>query len=165
MRRVYLSVGSNIDRDTHLRAAYQTLTAEFGRVILSSVYESESVGFSGDHFYNLVMGIDTARSVGELAAMLRAIEEANGRSRVGPKFSSRTLDIDVLTYGDAVGIVDGVALPRNEILKNAFVLQPLAEIAGAEKHPVSGLSYAEHWAAYDKAQQKLWVVPFDWAKT
>lgn len=162
MPRVYLSLGSNIDRELHLRAAYRALSAAYGELLLSSVYESESVGFSGDHFFNLVIGIDTDCSVGELAAALRAIEEANGRSRSGPKFSSRTLDIDVLTYGDAHGVIDGVKLPRAETLKNAFVLQPLAEIAGGEHHPVTGKTYAEHWAEYDKAKQKLWAVPFSW---
>lgn len=162
MPRVYLSLGSNIDRELHLRAAYRLLAEKYGRLLVSSVYESESVGFSGDHFFNLVIGIDTDRPVGELAADMRAIEEANGRSRVGPKFSSRTLDIDVLTYGALTGIIEGIALPRDEILKNAFVLQPLAEIAGGELHPQTGKTFAQHWDAYDKVHQKLWKVPFSW---
>lgn len=162
MPRVYLSLGSNIDRERHLRAAHVALTAQFGPLRLSSVYESVAVGFAGDHFYNLVAAIDTVLAVGALAAQLRAIEEANGRCRSGPKFSSRTLDIDILTYGDALGVIDGVQLPRDEVLKNAFVLQPLAEIAGEARHPETGLSYAEHWAAYDKSQQSLWIVPFSW---
>jgi len=162
MPRVYLSLGSNIDRERHLRAAYADLSARYGALVISSVYESVAVGFSGDHFFNLVAGIDTELGVGTLAAQLRAIEEANGRSRIGPKFSSRTLDIDILTYGDACGVIDGVQLPRDEVLKNAFVLQPLAEIAGAERHPETGRSYAEHWADYDKARQQLWIVSFSW---
>ncbi len=162
MVRVYLSLGSNIDREQHLRAAYRALHAAYGELIVSSVYESEAVGFSGDHFFNLVVGINTDKPLTVLAAELRAIEEANGRQRSGPKFSARTLDIDVLNYGDAVGLIGGIQLPRDEVLKNAFVLQPLAEIAGGERHPETGLSYAEHWAAYDKARQKLWVVPFSW---
>jgi 2-amino-4-hydroxy-6-hydroxymethyldihydropteridine diphosphokinase len=162
MPRVYLSLGSNIDRERHLRAAYVALRAAYGELVLSSVYESEAVGFDGDHFLNLVIGIDSSLSVGTLAAQLRAIEEANGRSRIGPKFSARTLDIDILTYGDASGIVDGVQLPRDEVLKNAFVLQPLAEVAGAERHPVTGLTYAEHWESYDKSRQQLWIIPFSW---
>lgn len=162
MPRVYLSLGSNIEREQHLRAARAALAAAYGVLIVSSVYESEAVGFAGDHFYNLVIGIDTEQPLRELAAALRAIEEANGRSRMGPKFSARTLDIDVLNYGDAVGVIDGIELPRDEVLKNAFVLQPLAEIAARELHPQTLRSYAEHWAEYDKAKQKLWVVPFGW---
>ena len=162
MPRVYLSLGSNIDRERHLRAACVALRAAYGELVLSSVYESEAVGFDGDHFLNLVIGIDSSLSVGTLAAQLRAIEEANGRSRIGPKFSARTLDIDILTYGDASGIVDGVQLPRDEVLKNAFVLQPLAEVAGADRHPTTGKTYAEHWASYDKSRQQLWIIPFGW---
>jgi 2-amino-4-hydroxy-6-hydroxymethyldihydropteridine diphosphokinase len=53
-------------------------------------------------------------------------------------------------------------LPRDEILKNAFVLQPLAEIAGSDKHPETARSFAEHWDAYDKTRQKLWKIDFAW---
>jgi 2-amino-4-hydroxy-6-hydroxymethyldihydropteridine diphosphokinase len=128
------------------------------------VYESEAVGFSGDAFYNLVVGLDTSLSVAQLSALLKGIEDANGRDRSAPRFCGRTLDIDILTYDQAVGEIDSVRLPRAEILKNAFVLQPLAEIAGAEVHPVVGATYAELWQAY-AGQQKLWPVKFEWRET
>lgn len=162
MARVYLSLGSNIDRERNLKAAYKALNAAYAPLTVSQVYESEAVGFEGSHFYNLVIGLDTEKSVGELSKHLHAIEDANGRVRGGPKFAARTLDIDILTYGDLSGEHDGIVLPREETLKNAFVLQPLAEIAGSEKHPVSGKKYAEHWAEYDKSKQKLWAIPFSW---
>ncbi|MBA55887.1 MAG: 2-amino-4-hydroxy-6-hydroxymethyldihydropteridine diphosphokinase [Pseudomonadales bacterium] len=158
MARVYLSLGSNIDRERYIRAGLNALEAKFGGLIVSPVYESEAVGFDGDNFYNLVVGIETYLSVGELQRVIKAIEDDNGRVRSGPKFSPRTLDIDILTYDDRVGEVDGVALPRDEILTNAFVLLPLADVAGAELHPQVQRSYAELWADYDKQQQALWPV-------
>ena len=161
MTRVYLSIGSNEDRDHHIRAALDGLTRLFGDLVISSVYESEAIGFDGEPFYNLVVGIETALPVGELSRVLKALEDANGRRRDMPRFSARTLDLDILTFGDAVGEREGVSLPRGEILKNAFVLRPLAEIAGDERHPQTGERYADHWARYDRAQ-RLWVVPFDW---
>lgn len=160
MPRVYLSLGSNIDREPNIRGALRELERRYGDLLISPVYESEAVGFTGDPFYNLVVGMDTDKSVGLLAAELRAIEEAYGRDRQGPKFSSRTLDIDILTYGNACGEIDGVKLPRNEILKNAFVLRPLADIAGNDRHPETVRPFAEHWDAYDQSRQKLWPVDF-----
>lgn len=160
MPRVYLSLGSNIDRTRHIRAALRELEEHFGVLLISPVYESVAVGFEGDNFYNLVVGLDTDLSVGELSLLLRAIEDANGRVRGGPKFSARTLDIDILTYGNACGEIEGVQLPRDEVLKNAFVLRPLADIAGQDRHPATARPFAEHWDAYDQQRQKLWRIEF-----
>lgn len=164
MPRVYLSLGSNINREHNLRAGINALKTAYGNVELSTVFESEPVGFKGTNFYNLVAAIETNQRVGQLAAQLRAIEEANGRDRHGPKFSPRTLDIDILTYGTQNSTEEGITLPREEILSNAFVLQPLAELAPSEIHPGTGQSYAALWQAYDKSRQKLWPVPFNWTE-
>ena len=162
MTRVYVSIGSNIDQEYHVAASLDALSRHFGELRLSSVYESEAVGFGGANFYNMVAGFHTGLSVGELAQVLRTIESDNGRRREGPKFSSRTLDIDILTYDDVVGEVDGVELPREEILKNAFVLLPMAELAPDEVHPVTGMTYRALWDNYDKSRQKLWKIDFRW---
>lgn len=159
--KVYVSIGSNIDRERHITAALDALAKNFSRLEISSIYESEAVGFSGDHFLNLVVGFDTEMPVGELSVCLRDIEHNNGRNRGLERFSARTLDIDILTYGDCVGAIDGVVLPRAEILENAFVLLPLAEIAADQEHPVKRESFAALWRAYSK-QQKLWAIDFIW---
>ena len=161
MTRVYLSLGSNIDRENHIKAGLDALAREFGLLTLSPVYESESVGFDGDAFYNLVVAIESELSVGELNAIMKKIEDSNGRSRQGPRFSARTLDIDILLVGDLCGEFDGVSLPRDEIEKNAFVLLPLVDIAAKEKHPLLAISYDDMWKAYKK-EQKLWQVAFEW---
>ena len=161
MTKVYVSIGSNIDRERHITAALDALAKNFSALEISSVYESEAVGFTGDHFFNLVVGFDTAMKVSELSACLRDVEHINGRNRGLEHFSARTLDIDILTYGYYVGENDGVVLPRAEILENAFVLLPLAEIAPSQEHPVAHQSFSALWLAYSK-QQKLWTVDFSW---
>lgn len=162
MAEVFLSLGSNIDRERHIRAGLDALAEQFGELRVSRVFESEAVGFDGDDFYNLVVVLHTDLPVGQLALCLREIEDANGRLRAGPKFSARTLDIDILIVGDLTGTIDGVKLPRGEIQKNAFVLQPLAELAPEHRHPLTGQTFAEMWAEYDKSKQKLWPVEFSW---
>jgi len=162
MAWVYVGIGSNIERERHVLAALDALADCFGELRVSSVFESEAVGFAGEHFYNLVAGFETSLGVGELSRVLKAIEDRNGRCRKGPKFSGRTLDIDILTYGDLGGQIEGVQLPRAEILKNAFVLWPLAEIAPDSRHPVNGQTYTELWQAYDRQKQRLWPVDFVW---
>lgn len=106
-RKVYLSIGSNIDREDNVRSAIRCLNARFGQLEISPVYESESVGFKGDAFFNLVVGVTTDLALSELNHLLKVIEDEHGRERSGPKFSSRSLDIDVVTYGDEVGVIEG----------------------------------------------------------
>ena len=161
MAEVLLSLGSNQDRERYILAALDALANHFGELELSSVYESESVGFNGSPFFNMVVGVNTDKTVAELTRLLKQIEDDNGRRRHCPKFSSRTLDIDILTYDDLVGEVDGVVLPRDEVDKNAFVLWPLAELKPMAIHPVRGRSFADLWQEYDQ-DQKLWPVDFFW---
>ncbi len=162
MAQVYVSIGSNVDRERYIRSGLDALQAAFGTLALSSVYESEAVGFDGDPFLNMVAGFATELPVGRLSRLLKQIEDAHDRCREGATFSGRTLDIDILTYDTLIGNCDGVQLPRNEITRNAFVLWPLAELAPEVCHPLSGQSYARLWADYDKSKQKLWPVDFSW---
>lgn len=160
MATIYISLGSNIDREKNTRAGVKALQRAFGKLTLSSVYESEAVGFDGDAFYNMVIACDVDIPVHETNRILRDIEDANGRDRSGPKFSSRTLDLDLLLYDDLVIDENGLTLPRGEILKNAFVLWPLAEIAPDMVHPETGTSFAELWAAFDKSKESLKPIDF-----
>lgn len=162
MPRVYLSLGSNIDPPRHLRAAIHDLSQRFGELSLSTVYESEAVGFDGDNFYNLVAAFDSTEPVEEIAAVLREIEDRHGRDRSQPRFSARTLDVDLLLYGDAILHQNGLSLPRDEITKNAFVLWPLAEIAPQLQHPVLHQTMASLWQSFDRNKQQLWPVPMEW---
>ena len=157
---IYISLGSNINREENTRAGINALEQAFGELVLSSVYESESVGFTGDAFYNMVISCKVDKPVHEANQILRDIEDANGRDRSGPRFSSRTLDLDLLLYDDLQLDENGLKLPRGEILKNAFVLWPLAEIAPQLIHPAVDASYAELWAAFDKSKETLYPIDF-----
>ena len=159
--RVYISIGTNVDRERNVIAALDALNGWFGELVISPVYDSEAVGFDGSPFLNLVVGVDTALPVAELSRRFKQLEAENGRRRDVPKFSARTLDLDILTYGDAVGRIGGVELPRGEILKNAFVLRPLADIAPEILHPVCGKTYGQLWQDYN-TDQKLWRMDFSW---
>ena len=161
MPQVWLSIGSNIDRDKNIRGAVKVLQEAFGELVLSSVYESEAVGFDGDSFYNMVIGLGTDLPIKSLNNRFREIENQHGRIRGGEKFASRTLDIDLLLYGNAVIDEGGIAIPRNEIIRYAFVLLPLAEVAGEMRHPVNGCTYQKLWDMFDQRQQKLQRVDFD----
>ncbi len=158
MTQVFLGLGSNLQREKNIYAGLAALEKLFGELIISPIYESESVGFKGSHFYNLVMSVNTNLTIAQLSDALKKIEDENGRVRTGPKFSPRTLDIDILTYGDFVGVEAGVELPRAEITQNAFVLLPLSEVAPNEVHPQLRKTYADLWASYDKNSQSLWEI-------
>ena len=161
MAKIYISIGSNIDAEKNIRLAIHALQDHYGKLILSSVYESEAVGFDGDNFLNLVVALKTQEDVYTVVATLRKIEDENGRDRSGPRFSPRTVDLDLLLYDDLVLQEKGLDIPRDEITKNAFVLLPLDEIASQLIHPVSGKTMCDHWLNFDKGSQKLWPVEFE----
>ena len=149
MERVYLSVGSNVERERNVPAGLRALHERFGPLAVSTVYECPAVGFPGDDFYNLVAAFDSDEPVAEVYAAIHAIEDRFGRDRGAPKFSPRTLDLDLLLYGDRI-LRDGrLVLPRPEIDRVAFVLAPLAELAGNRLHPVHAEPYTALWARFD----------------
>ncbi len=164
MPKCFISIGSNIDKDKNTLISLQELERHFGELTISSIYESEPVGFIGDSFYNLVVGFNSKLSVKEVAKQLRQIELDNGRTRNSQKFSPRTLDLDLILYNDVI-LNDGrLQIPRDEIERYAFVLEPLAEIAPNLTHPISHISYAELWEKFDKTNLKQKRVTPAWTR-
>ena len=131
MTRIYISLGSNIEREHHIRAGLDALHAEFGELTVSRVFESEAVGFAGRPFYNLVVGADTDLPLATLCQRLRAMEFAHGREPDAKKFAPRTLDLDLLLYGDQIIGHERLVVPHYGMKEREFVLLPLAEIAPA----------------------------------
>ncbi|WP_105264588.1 2-amino-4-hydroxy-6-hydroxymethyldihydropteridine diphosphokinase [Pseudoalteromonas sp. T1lg76] len=160
MARIYISLGSNINKRENLLNGLSALRQHFGVLQHSNVYESEAVGFNGSNFYNSVAGADTDMSLAQVCSLLKQIERDNGRTPDDKKFSPRTLDLDLLFYDDV--ICDFPAqLPRDEITKNAFVLWPLFELAPELVHPVTQTTIATLWQDYDKSKQNLWKVTIE----
>jgi 2-amino-4-hydroxy-6-hydroxymethyldihydropteridine diphosphokinase len=153
--RVYLSLGSNLDPHRHLSAALGELRERFGELAVSPAYRSASMGFDGVPFVNLAVGLDTELAPQALNDWLHALEDRQGRRRDVPRYSDRTLDIDIVFYDDLVFDGPGhLQIPRNE-LQHAFVLRPIADIAPDFCHPVSGTSMAELWAAFPADAEPL----------
>ena len=161
MPRVFVSIGSNIDREKNVVTAVHALAVDYHPLKLSSVYESTPFGFHGENFFNLVTGFNTDQRVEQVAVRLADIERACGRVRDGKHHDSRTLDMDLLLYGDLKRHDQEIDVPRPEIAHHAFVLLPLAEIAPDLIHPETGLSIQQMWRRFADQSQKLWPVAFD----
>lgn len=161
MPRAYLSLGSNVEPRRHLRSAVDALRARFGALDVSPAYRNRAVGFAGADFINLAVGLEATLSPVALNEWLHALEDRHGRRRDVPRFSDRTLDIDIVFYGDLVTEGMGhLQIPRKE-LRHAFVLRPIADIAPTFIHPVSGTSMAELWAAFPSGQEPLLLEPLN----
>ncbi len=150
MARVYVSIGSNIDKEKNIPSSVKALQEHFGDLDISNVYETKAVGFEGDDFHNLVVGFDTDESPLEISNVLKKVEADHDRTRGKEKFESRTLDLDQLLYGDLVMQMDGVNLPHTDILRYNFVLKPLTELAGEVEHPEEEKTINELWEAYEE---------------
>lgn len=155
VEQVFIGLGSNIDAELHIKKGMELLTDYFPDCKFSPLYESESVGFEGDNFINLVAEFSSELAIDEISNILGKIEDASGRTRAGSKFSARTLDLDLLLYGDVI-LTKPIVLPRGEITENAFVLLPLSKLAPDLKHPVLDQTYAELWQEYPQKKQNLW---------
>jgi 2-amino-4-hydroxy-6-hydroxymethyldihydropteridine diphosphokinase len=158
MTTVLLSLGSNVQPERHLASAVAALQAHFGPITVSAAYRTPAVGFEGPAFLNNAVVLHSALSLAQIEHWLHGLEDAHGRDRSGPKFSDRTLDVDVVFFGDAVLVEDGCQrIPRPE-LQHAFVLQPLADIAADFIDPVSGRSLAQLWQAHPQFGQTIETV-------
>ncbi len=161
MAQVFIGVGSNREREKHIRAGIRALAAVFRNLRISTVYENRAVGFDGANFYNFVVGCETDLEVEQVAGQLHRIEEEYGRDRSGLYPHTITLDLDLLLYDDLVLTQGALQLPRADIDRYAFVLCPLAELAPDLRHPVSGKTCASLWSEFDTAGQALQPVEFD----
>lgn len=159
--QVFIGVGSNVDRENNVRAGIRALYEQFVNVVTSTIYETRAVGFAGDNFYNMVVSMETELAPAQLQRKLHEIEDQFGRKRGGPRYVSRTLDLDLLLYDDLIFDEDGLQIPREDVTKFAFVLRPLSELAGELRHPVLAESYADLWLAFEQSDQELWPVTLD----
>jgi len=145
----WLSLGSNIDAERNIASAMRALTKDYDDTRFSPVYRSRAVGFEGDAFINLVAAIRTGLGPRQLKAALTALENVHGRNRSAPRWSSRTLDVDILLYDDLWLLSPELEIPRDEITEMAHVLKPLADLAPDLGHPVAGCSMTELWTRFD----------------
>ena len=152
---VYVSAGSNVVPKENLRRACAELHKRVDSLDISGVYGNGAGGISRNNFLNLVLRFRTAESPAAIIAELERLHVLAGRVRGPDPFSSRTLDLDLLLYGDAVLPDPAIRVPREDIRKYAFVLGPLAELAPALRHPVTGETMAELWAGFDQAAHPL----------
>ena len=159
LTRIYLGLGSNVERETHLQAGLDALAGFLLGMQCSPVFESQPVGIKSGPFFNLVVSAKTDLPLVELSRRLKLIEADNGRYAQDRK--GLPLDIDVLFYGDLVGNFDGLILPRAEILKNAFVLWPLSLIAPDKLHPIVGITLSQMWVEA-QIDQVLAPAAFEW---
>ncbi|MFQ5546151.1 MAG: 2-amino-4-hydroxy-6-hydroxymethyldihydropteridine diphosphokinase, partial [Acidiferrobacterales bacterium] len=112
-------------------------------------------------FLNLVAGFDTDSPIETVITQLQAVEKACGRDRQKNDDDSRTLDIDLLIYGDLSRHDNEIDIPREEIGHYAFVLLPLAEIAPEHRHPETGISFGKMWSSFRGGEQQLWPANFE----
>ena len=159
---VYVAAGSNVEPVASLVRALGALAERFPGLVVSPAYRNAAVGFEGEDFINLVVGFATRLPLADLLEQLHAVEALCGRGRGAPKYEPRRMDLDVLLYGDLVGEFPGAKLPRPDLLRRAFMLGPLADIAAGAVHPTLHVTIGELWAGFDQARHPLRRVALPW---
>lgn len=159
MPAVYVAAGSNVEPERHVALAVAEIARQFPGARCSPWYRNRAVGFDGADFINLVVGFTTAVPVRALLERLHAVEAHCGRPRDAPRWAPRTMDLDVLLYGDLVCDEPGLKLPRPDLLKRAYMLGPLAALAPEVMHPTAHLTIGELWQRFDRTAHPLEAVP------
>ena len=161
MADVYVAAGSTVRPRENLRRAIAALAAEFPGLVASRAWSNTAAGFDGADFINLVVKFPSDRPVAALLERLKAVERAGGREPGAPKWGPRTLDLDLLLYGELTGRYAGATLPHPDIATRAWVLGPLAELAPELRHPVSGIPIADLWCGFDRGAHPLREIALD----
>ena len=149
MSVAYLGLGSNIQPEKNITSAIQALKSDFSRAWFSAVYRSPAIGLEGGDFINLAAGVETSLHPLELKQYLHELEDQHNRDRSVPRWSSRTLDIDILLYDDLYLVSPELEIPRKEITEMAHVLKPLADIAAEVEHPAKRATIGQLWQAFE----------------
>ncbi len=155
MTPVLVAAGSNIEPVRHLAAAVRDLAQDFPGLRRSAAYRNAAVGFDGDDFINLVVAFDSELAPAAILARLHAIEARCGRAREAPKWAPRSMNLDLLLYGDLVLDTPALRLPRPDLARRAYMLGPATEVAPDLRHPTLGLTLAELWARFDRDAHPL----------
>jgi 2-amino-4-hydroxy-6-hydroxymethyldihydropteridine diphosphokinase len=148
--RVFVAAGSNVEPERNLARACAEIAHIWPDAIFSRAYRNAAVGFEGPDFINLVVGFSAAQPLELVIDRLRGVETNCGRPRYAPKWASRTMDLDVLLFGDRIEKTSEYTLPRPDLLKRPYMLGPLAEIAADVVHPTAGQTIGELWAQFDR---------------
>lgn len=155
MTRVFVAAGSNVDAERNLRLASHELVKTFGKVEFSPAYQNVAAGFEGDDFINFVAAFDTDLPVRAVVAELQRIEGLCGRERHAPKWAPRSMDLDILLFGDRVCDEPGLILPRPDLLRRAYMLGPMADIGGEVIHPLEQRTISDLWKRFDRDAHPL----------
>ncbi len=165
MTHVFVAAGSNVEPERYLSTALRALAAAYGPLSLSPAYRNQAVGFTGADFINLVVGFRTGDEVREVRQQLQKIEAACDRPPGAPKWAPRTMDLDILLFGDLVSDEPGLVIPRPDLVKRPYMLKPMADIAPDVRHPTLGKTMLELWAGLrcrrafaDRSVARQWPV-------
>ena len=161
LHKVYIGIGSNLDKEKNIKSCMIELRKNYKNIVISPVYETSSMGFDGPNFYNLACSFDTISEIYVLKAKLNSIENAHGRHFNETKFSSRTLDIDILYYDSLIISNEKIKIPRKEIIEYDFVLTPLIDIAPDFMHPELNMSHSDIMANHIIEKQTVRKVDLD----
>jgi 2-amino-4-hydroxy-6-hydroxymethyldihydropteridine diphosphokinase len=157
----FVSGGSNLDAERNLVLAARELKARHPGARFSRCYRNAPVGFDGPDFINFVAELPCKEGPESLRADLQRIERLCGRPDDAPRWAPRAMDLDVLLFGALVQDRTGLVLPRPDLVRWAFMLGPLAELAPGLMHPTLGKSIGALWAGFDRDAHPLMSVDLD----